>query len=392
MYQPEASPHTRVVEINGVDASVLSSVERVDISLHENEHDHATVILAGIGPTAVTDYIDRLIRISITLPDGSSFVFAGSITSVTPTHKSRSGRANGSLLQEASLSCLGTSSAMRGKRTRLWRDFSVKDMVSDFAIAYQFSYSCPDGTPAISSMSQRGMSDWEALTKACKMSGLAVNVHGTEIHVWDPMNALKHGAPSGVIQTLDAVADTAISPGRIIEFEGSFGTAHAFGDVNSESISVLDSDGQLLSVSSSDLLNTSPPAGEVITSPLNDSYGADAQSVFAAQRQLKASRAYADAYVAKAITTGVVGPVPGSALGVEGFNGEFDGLWLVRGMEIKTTRPGQFLTEWELSRTTKGATYNNPVILNTYSPAPHPKLQSGAWRASTRREHVYSSN
>jgi len=206
------------------------------------------------------------------------------------------------------------------------------------------------------------------------------------------MNALKHGAPSGVVQTLDAVADTAISPGRIIEFEGSFGTAHAFGDVNSESISVLDSDGQLLSVSSSDLLNTSPPAGEAITSPLNDSYGADAQSVFAAQRQLKASRAYADAYVAKAITTGVVGPVPGSALGVEGFNGEFDGLWLVRGMEIKTTRPGQFLTEWELSRTTKGATYNNPVILNTYSPAPHPKLQSGAWRASTRREHVYSSN
>jgi hypothetical protein len=113
--------------------------------------------------------------------------------------------------------------------------------------------------------------------------------------------------------------------------------------------------------------------------------------VFAAQRQLKASRAYADAYVAKVITTGVAGPVPGSALGVEGFNGEFDGLWLVRGMEMKTNR-GHFISEWELSRTTKGATYNNPVILNTYSPAPHPKLESGAWRASTRREHVYSSN
>ena len=390
MVQYEASPHTRVVEIDGVNTTVLSSVERVDISLRENEHDHATVILAGIGSASVTSYVDRLIRIQIILPDGSSHTFAGSIVRVTPSHKARSGRANGSLLQEATLSCLGASSAMRGKRTRLWQDFSVKDMVEELAIAYQFSYSCPDNTSPIASMSQRGISDWEALTKACKMSGLAVNVHGTEIHVWDPMNALKHGAPSGVIQTVGA-APMSGGPGRILEFDGAFGTAHAFGDVNDESISVLDSDGQLLSVSSSDLLNASPPAGEVITSPLNDSYGVDSQSVFAAQRQLKASRAYADAYVAKAITTGVAGPVPGSALGVEGFNGEFDGLWLVRGMEMKTNR-GHFVSEWELSRTTKGSFYNNPVILNTYSPAPHPKLESGAWRASTRREHVYSSN
>jgi len=390
VFQPEASPHTRVVEINGINAAALSSVERVDISLRENEHDHATVILAGIGAASVTSYIDRLIRIQITMMDGSFFVFAGSIGSVTPSHKSRSGRANGSLLQEATLSCLGASSVMRGKRTRLWRDFSVKDMVVALAIDYKFSYSCPDNTPVIASMSQRAMSDWEALTKACKMSGLAVNVHGTEIHVWDPMNALKHGAPSGVIQTV-GVASMSSGPGRIIEFDGSFGTAHAFGDVNAQSISVLASDGQLLSVSTSDLLNARPPAGSIITSPLNDSYGTDAQSVFAAQRSLKASRAYANAYVAKAVTTGVAGPVPGSALGVKGFNGEFDGLWLVRGMEMKTNR-GHFISEWELSRSTKGESYNNPSILNTYSPAPHPKLESGAWRASTRREHVYSSN
>jgi hypothetical protein len=390
VFQPEASPHTRVVEIDGVNAAVLSSVERVDISLRENEHDHATVILAGIGAASVTSYVDRLIRIQIILPDGSSHTFAGSIVSVTPTHKVRDGRANGSLLQEATLSCLGASASMRGKRTRVWQDFSVKDMVSELAIAYQFSYSCPDNTSTIASMSQRGTSDWEALTKACKMSGLAVNIHGTEIHVWDPMSALKHGAPSGVIQTV-GTASFSGGPGRIIEFNGEFGTSHAFGDMTAKSISVLDSDGQLLSVSSSDLLNASPPAGNTITSPLNDSYGADAQSVFAAQRQLKASRAYDNAYVAKVITTGVAGPVPGSALGVEGFNGEFDGLWLVRGMEMKTNR-GHFLSEWELSRTTTGATYNNPVILNTYSPAPHPKLESGAWRASTRREHVYSSH
>ena len=132
------------------------------------------------------------------------------------------------------------------------------------------------------------------------------------------------------------------------------------------------------------------PAGNTITSPLNDSYGADAQSVFDAQRQLKASRAYADAYVAKAITTGVAGPVPGSAMGVEGFNGEFDGPWLVRGIEMQTNR-GHFLTEWELSRSTKGNTRKQAESLHTYQPAPHPKLQSGAWRSSTRRANVYSS-
>ena len=83
--------------------------------------------------------------------------------------------------------------------------------------------------------------------------------------------------------------------------------------------------------------------------------------------------------------------MPGSTVAVEGFAGEFDGLWLVRGMEMKTNR-GHFLTEWDLSRDDKGLTTSTSYILSTYQSPPHPMLHSGVWRASVRRAHAYSSN
>jgi hypothetical protein len=187
---------------------------------------------------------------------------------------------------------------------------------------------------------------------------------------------------------VDAAAGDA--PGNIMEFSGAFGTAHAYGDVNSETISILDEHGKLLTAETSDLLSTTPTSGTAVISSLTDVLPIEAVSLSDARRKLAATRAYASAYVAKVITTGVAGPIPGSPISIQGFNGEFDGLWLVRGVEMKTNQ-GHFLTEWELGRSTKGNTLRRPDSLHTYQPAPHPKLQSGAWRSSTRRANVYSS-
>ncbi len=389
--------HTINVEIAGFDTD---TVERVDINLRENEHDHVRFILAGISPLSVTDYIDTPVKVTVGVGYNNGFTFCGYINSIQPSHKVSSGRANGGLLQEAWVDCLGASAKMRGRKNRVWpsvgENFTVLDMVSEMATDYGLSYACPSSAPVIPRKVQRGLSDWAILSKSCVESGLAVNLHGTELHVWDPYTALRYGAPSFTLQSVGTVGGPAIgNPGRILEFDGTFGSAHAYGDVNDESMAILDADGQLLTAYSTELLG-STGYGEAVSSGLTDVLSVEALSMADARRKLAASRAYSDAFVAKVSTTGVAGPVPGSVVDVEGFSGNFDGAWLVREMNMKFN-DGNFVSEFGLSRSTTGKSYTGLEQLRAYRTPDDPKMVAGKagtleWRSTTRSEHVYASN
>ena len=139
-YQPSATKHKVSVEIDGVDANIYSAVERVDVSLRQNEHDYTRIVLAGIPAGSVTDYVDRPVMVRIEVPYGEGFTFTGFINHVEPTHKARDGRVEGGLLQEATLTCLGGSAAMRGVKARMWTDFTIKDMGSSRIIKNQVSF------------------------------------------------------------------------------------------------------------------------------------------------------------------------------------------------------------------------------------------------------------
>jgi phage protein D len=388
--QKEAAPHSVDVSIDGV-AVDYTTVERVDIDLRENEHDLATLVLAGISPLSITDYVDRPVKIKIGVSYSEGFTFCGYVNHVKPSHKVTSGRVNGSLFQEAHLYCLGASSVMRGKKNRVWNDFRVSQMVSDLSIAYNLSYSCPDSTPTIPRLVQRGTSDWEILVRACRYSGLAVNVHGTEIHVHDPMQAIRYGAPSARLSTVaDPVGHDSLM-GRILEFDAALGTSHAYGDVNPEQISILDDTGALLTAKSSDLLVGAAAYGAPVTTGTVDVLPVEAISMKDARRKLSATRASSDAYVAKVSTTGVAGPIPGSVVRLAGFASKFDGVWLVRELNMKFNR-GHFITEFGIGRRTQGDDYRGQAPMFAYDVAPEGRLQSGTWRSSLRRAHVYSSN
>ncbi len=110
-----------------------------------------------------------------------------------------------------------------------------------------------------------------------------------------------------------------------------------------------------------------------------------------ARRKLSATRAYSDAYVAKVSTTGVAGPIPGSVVRLAGFASKFDGVWLVRELNMKFNR-GHFITEFGIGRRTQGDDYRGQAPMFAYDVAPEGRLQSGTWRSSLRRAHVYSSN
>lgn len=392
--QPEAPLHNVFVDIAGFD---YGSIERIDINLRENEHDHVRFILGGIHPLSVTEYIDMPVRVVVEVGYNDGFVFCGYINHVQPTHKVTSGRANRSLFQEAWVHCLGASSLLRGKRTKVWDNFRVLKMVQDMSVDYQLSYSCPNNTPVIPRMAQRGESDWATLTQACVASGLAVNVHGTEIHVWNPYTAVRYGAPSALLESVDTPAGPAAGvPGRIYEFEGSFGTSGS-GNVNTKTMVLMGVDGEEHTVKSSDLYGTTG-YGTALTSTLTDTIAVEAQSPEDARRKLVADRAYSDAFTAKVTTTGVAGPIPGSVVGIEGFKSEFDGAWLVREMNMKFNR-GHFISEFGLARSTTGSDYTGLPTLSSYDPPPGSRLTEvplagthPRWVTTSRRTHEYATN
>jgi len=388
--QPEAPSHRIGVVIDGADVD-YSSIERVDISLQENSHDYARVVISGISPLSITDYSNRPIQVTVDAAPSEGFTFCGYVTRIDPSHKVTSGKANRSLFQEAHLHCLGASAVMRGKRNKVWSNFRVVDMVSEMARTHNFSYACPDNTPVVTRKGQSGESDWEILRNVCMSSGLAVNVHGTEIHVWSPYNYIRYGAPYddlGSVEDDFGVASGA--RGRILEFTGELGAAKGYyGSADSQSLEFIDTSGRLLSAESSQLLGRTG-YGSTALSGLTDSLPGNATSFSAALRMLEANRAYSYAYSATAKTTGVVGPIPGSAVGVNGFKTEIDGNWLVRGLDMHFNR-GHFVSTFKLTRDTKGTEYTGLEVLNSYDPAPASTLKSSVWYTVRRRGHKYAS-
>ena len=397
--QPEASDHLLDVTIDGVEVD-YAAIARVDIHLRENEHDYARLILAGISPLSLTEYDGRAVQINVSVRYSEGFTFCGYINFIEPAHKVSSGTANDNLFQEAHIHCLGASAAMRGKRNRVWSNFSVLDMVERMAVDYTFSYSCPDNTPVIARKIQQGKSDWQTLAQTCVASGLAVNLHGTEIHVWNPYNYIRYGAPYAEIGTpRDGSGIHSSAHGRVLEFDGSLGAAQSrYGSAAMESLPFVDSSGRVLQAQSSELVGRSGYGTSVeVPFDLEDVVPVGASSYSDALRHLAATRAYSDAYAAKVSTTGVAGPVPGSAVGVAGFMSEVDGAWLVREINMKFNR-GHFVTEFGLTRNTKGTSYAGLGILNAYESGPPSVLRGtiagtkSVWRTTIMRGHVYSSN
>jgi hypothetical protein len=388
--QPEAPSHRIGVIIDGAEVD-YSSIERVDISLQENSHDYARVIISGISPLSITDYSNRPIQITVDAAPSDGFTFCGYVTRIDPSHKVTSGKANRSLFQEGHLHCLGASAVMRGKRNKIWNTFRVVDLVSEMARTHNFSYACPDNTPVITRKGQSGESDWEILRNVCISAGLAVNVHGTEIHVWSPYNYIRYGAPYDDLGTPES--DLGVSSGargRILEFTGELGASKShYGSADSQSLDFIDTSGHLLSAESSQLLGRTG-YGTTALSGLTDSLPGNATSYSNALRKLEANRAYSNAYSATVETTGVAGPIPGSAVGVNGFKTEVDGNWLVRGIDMHFNR-GHFVSTFNLTRDTRGTEYTGLEVLNSWEAAPASMLKASVWHATRRRGHKYAS-
>ena len=360
--------------INGV-AVNYDSIVNLNFEVTESLHDYACVEIAGIPTRAITDYQGASVRFVAQTGPKFKHEFYGVIHVVEPVAVARHGLVNGFPFQGAKLHCFGTSHRMRGKKSKVWEKATVMDMAESLADTYGFSLAVPNVKLAATRYVQTAESDWSAIVNYSAMHGLRVNVHGTHMHIYDPMKALSRN------RSLHKLAHRGIKahPGKIVEFKGRFGREAADGTYYDVVVPVM---GQAeFAARSSDVLGTSGAQFDTQVLDAVDSY-AEARRIIQAE-----ARDHYD-WHADVEVDGLAGCYPGGIVDVSDYGGEFDGFWYVKSVK-HNINTNVFATHLSLSRNV-----SEPLRSSTtaaYQPPPPVEMKNGVWKASKKKVTVYNA-
>jgi phage protein D len=314
--------------------------------------------------------------------------FVGYVMVVQPSAITRAGYVNESPFQTSELVCLGASSDMRGKKTRIWESPNLRQIVGMLADEYRFSYSIPVDEFRLPRLVQRGESEWQHLHKICKNLGYFVTSHGTDIHIYDPDMVLGRGLPYVELTTMEgATENVAYAPGRIMEFHGDFSAATE----GSKTIyNFLDVQGNPFAISTDQLFEVGS-FGVPSPSRLIDDEVVTAYSYEEGERALRSDIKASFDFNAEVSTTGVTQVVPGSVVNINKYNSYFDGLWMVRSVRHSLART-IYVSNLKISRDTLNDP-QSPItvpLIEKYSTPPAPLLIDGRWKSSVSRRNEYA--
>ena len=379
------SPTVKIT-IDGVPVD-YTSIESIQFSFSENEHDFAEFTFTGLVPKAVTDYLNRPVFISIQYSPTQVSNFYGYISFIEPEAITRKGYVNKSPIQKAHVVCFGASYDMKAKKSRSWDLQNIKNIVSTIATEYSYSYAVPDDSFIISRLVQSQESDWELLVKACSMLGYRVTASGGHIHVYDPYKTISRAMPYAELTTLsNEQGNASYYPGRVMEFRGTFGSLTPLGSSNTFTFETLDNDGKLLTYSTD---GESMGLGLVFPARFNDTVTFNTTSKEALEKYALATKKNRAPFHAGVTVTGIPEIIPGSLVKLSKYDSRFDGFWMVQKVTQKVTR-SNYITELCIVRDSTNE--SNPVIANgqPYVFPDPPVLKKGVWVAETRTENVYA--
>lgn len=372
------------IAIDGVEVD-RRSIYGLELLYEESKHDFALIKMAGLPPDAATEYQNAGVRIVLSTGALYTTTFCGYVTEVHTNSQSAKGLMNNSPLQEATLVCLGASYNMRGSRSKVWNYHSLSDVARSLAARYAFSLETPLYTYSYASISQTDESDWQFLCRYAKQLGYEVNVHGTDMHVYDPYAALSRGVSYNYLNTLLSTRGNPTSrPGQILEFSGDFGERFPDGKYKNTVVTVTTDDNRLYDVTSRDIgavTNGGPRYSDRIPDHA-DSY---AEAVNAIDQHRKRSAKYDLA--ASARVTGVANCKPGGVVEVSGFNGEFDGFWYVSSVRHHV-HTDAYYSDLSLLRNKDSQLLESGV--QGVGTASTPIYTNGAWAAKRRRVKEYT--
>lgn len=360
--------------INGV-AVNYDSIVNLTFEVTESLHDYACVEMSGIPTRAITDYQGAVVKFVANTGPKFRHEFYGSIEVVEPVAVSRDGFVNGFPFQGAKLHCYGNSYRMRGKKSRVWESITVQDMAEEMADTYGFSLDVPKVLLSSTRHVQQAESDWATLVRYCGIHGLRVNVHGTHMHIYDPMKALSRN------RSLHRLAYKGINahPGKIVEFKGHFGRDASDGTYYDVVVPVM---GPVeYEVRSSEVLGTSGSQFDKRVVDAVDSY-AEAKRIIHAEAR--------DSYDwhADVEVDGLAGCYPGGIVDVADYRGEFDGFWYVKSVK-HTINTNAFFSNLKLSRNVSEPLRSTAT--SAYRTPPVAVLRNGVWKSSKKKVTIYNA-
>lgn len=378
-----ATSPTVNISFDGVAVDYLSIVQ-IQLELTENQHDLVRIKMAGIPPTAITDYIDAPVSVSWS-QGAASNKFVGYVVYIEPEYKNNQGMVNNSPFQSATIYCVGASFDMRGKKATFWENTSLQDIVSKLADEYRYSYSIPVDTFKFFRLAQDGRSDWEFLVDVADSLGYSVTAHGTHLHVFDRYKALGRSISYNVLDTIGKSLESTIRPGLILSFKGSFGKVTPTGTSNDDDISSVDNRGKLVAATTK---SRDSGSGRPIKSRFTDQISMSLVSSDYAERYLEARARKKFPFSARVELSGTSGIKPGGIVNVDKFNAKFDGLWYVSGV-THTITLDKFSTELLIIRDSTNDDPFRITPVKSVGEVPDPVLRESYWGASTQMEEIY---
>lgn len=378
------SPTVNMV-IDGVDVD-YTAINSVQIMSTENEHDYAELHVSGLIPKFVTEYINRPVYISIEYSPTQRMTFHGYIAFVEPKAVTRRGLINKSPIQSAVLSCLGASYDMKAKKTKSWENVTIKQIVTNIAMVYKYSCQFPNDPFIFPRLVQSHESDMEFLIKACWSLGYRVSIHGANIHVYDPFKSLSRNMAYAELTTLaDTVSNTKYAPGRVMEFDGTFGSNTPYGTSNSYVLETLDNSGQLIKHST---VSDDMGLGEPISPRFIDSVPLNATSLDMVKGMGGAKLRNRMPFHSHATVTGIPEVMVGSLVKLNKYDSKFDGFWMVSKVNQKVTR-SNYITELSLVR--DSTISDEPSLANGkgYVIPEEPVLVNGSWQSVDMAVSIY---
>lgn len=371
------------IEFNGVAFNYLSILQ-LKLELGENQHDLLRVHVGGLSTRLITD-LDG-VAVSCSWKQGNSgHEFRGYVSYIEPVFRSSNGTVNDSPFQEATIYCLGVSSDMKAKKSRLWEEPTLLSIVQTMARDYRFSYSIPVDSFSFPRLTQNSESDWGFLVRVVDLLGLTVTLHGTHLHIFDRHKAIGRQISYHRLTVPLSTGTMKTAPAQIMSLEGTFGTLTPYSNANSESITFLDNRGIL---GTTEIPSRDSGQGRVLNSNVHDQIVTNFVSPDLATKIVNSRARKKFPYEANIGLTGTSGIKPGGTVNVDKFGARFDGLWYVSSATHIITLDKYFTD----IKVIKDSTNDDPFRIPPVSPIVEPPrsvLQNLSWRAATQMEDSY---
>ncbi len=363
------------------------SITEYSLELAANKHDLLTVVIQGIPPRALTDYLGAAVSFSITSGPGRTSSFYGYVIFTEPMHHNRDGLINGSPIQLSKIYCMGASYLLKELNSKVWESPTLSNIMTYFSDKYRFSVDYPKDSYKATRLVQANESDWTFLDRTITQLGYSFSVHGTHMHVWDNYKAAGRVASYHIATVAGKSIDN--KPFSVLDFEAQLGRVSASGDSSKSIISLVDTLGVVHTVTDTNDAYTPGSEGSAFSNLFKKPIYETVLTVDEATRRTQGSDKARAIYNAKMKVFAGAGAVPGGLVDLQKFDSEFDGLWYIQ--EVRHDIKSQnYTTELTLKKYTNGSEDLVKTTVEEQTESPQPILLEDKWVAETVRVLEYA--